>query len=397
MVKLAMNGGKPIRKCMLIFQQPEISKKEIWEVVDTLESGWIGTGPKVQLFSKNFLEYKQTSYGIPLSSCTSALFLALKILKIKPGDEVITTPMTFGSTANVIEHLGATVVFADCNKYNFNISPDEIENKITDKTKAVIIVHFAGRPCDMDRIVKICNKNRVYLIEDCAHAVESTYKGRSVGTFGDFGCFSFYATKNLFTGEGGFLTIKRKNHLKIATILSNHGMSSDAWKRYSDKGVKHYRIVEPGYKMNMMDIQASLGIHQLKNIDDNRKKREEIWHYYNDKLMSFPCKLPESADANSKHAYHLYSILLDLYKFRCNRDEFYHAMQYENIGVGVHYIPLHRHPFYRNKYGYKKSSFPQASYIGSRTLSLNIKPTLKKQDLEDIISALNKLFEYFIK
>lgn len=391
-------GSDLTRKEMLVFQQPVLTDTEITEVVDSLKNGWLSTGPKVQKFRQAFLEYKGASFGLPLNSCTSALFLSLKLLNIGDGDEVITTPMTFGATANVIEQTGAQTVFADCDRHTLNILPEEIAKKITSKTKAVIVVHFAGRPCDMDVIMEICKRYGLYLIEDCAHAVETEYKGQPVGTFGDFGCFSFYVTKNLFMGDGGFLLIKNENHFERASTLSNQGMSHDAWQRYSDKGFKHYKIIEPGFKMNMMDLQASLGIHQLKNINQNWKKRQAIWNFYNDELEGYPCHTPlDTAGLKIKLGYHLYTVQLKLNQLNCTRDGFTLAMQSENIGVGIHYIPLHCHPYYRDKYGFQNSSFPNANWVGERTLSLNIKPSLTKTEMGQVVTVFKKICNHYKK
>ncbi|MBF0553535.1 MAG: DegT/DnrJ/EryC1/StrS family aminotransferase [Nitrospirae bacterium] len=394
---LALFNGKPVRDRMLVFQQPELDDNEINEVIDSLKSGWLGTGPKVGRFVNDFLSYKKAKYGLALNSCTAGLFLSLKVLGIKENDEVITTPLTFGATANVIEQIGAKTVFADCHSRDFNIIPEKIKGKITNNTKALIIVHFAGRPCNMKEIVNICKEHDIALIEDCAHAVEAYYGNRSVGTFGAIGCFSFYATKNLFTGEGGMFITNIKKLYNLANVLSNHGMSKDAWKRFTDKGFRHYKIVSPGYKMNMMDIQACIGIHQLNKIEDNWKKRREIWYFYNEKLKDYPCETPLDEEPGTRHSYHLYSVLLNIKQLKCSRDTFMNALQKENIGVGVHYIPLHIHPYYKNKYGFKASDYPNANYIGRRTLSFNLKPTLKREELNDIINAFDKVCNYFKK
>jgi len=393
--KCSLIGGHPVRDEMLVFQKPDLDRNEINEVVDTLKTGWLGTGPKTGKFTKKFVSFKGAKYGLALNSCTSGLFLALKVNGIGKDDEVITTPMTFGSTANVIEHVGAKTVFADCHKREFNILPGEIRKKITSKTRALIIVHFAGRPCNMKEIVSICNEHNILLIEDCAHAVEAMYGKKPVGTFGEIGCFSFYATKNLFTGDGGMLTTNNKKLYNLAKTLSNNGMNGGAWTRYTDKGFRHYKIMAAGYKMNMMDLQAAIGLHQFDKIADNWKKRRKIWYYYNEKLKNYPCFTPIDEELNTKHSYHLYTILLKLHELKCSRDTFMTAMQKENIGVGVHYIPLHIHPYYKKKYGLKPSDYPNANWVGRRTLSLNIKPTLRKKDLNDTVAAFDKVFNHF--
>ncbi|THB75636.1 MAG: DegT/DnrJ/EryC1/StrS family aminotransferase [Desulfobulbaceae bacterium] len=394
MDKLAIHGGPPTRAKdnFLIFGAPHIEQDEIDEVVDSLQTGWIGTGPKVHRFEKQFREYKGSSHAIAVNSCTAALHLAMIALGIGEGDEVITTPLTFCATINSIIHCGATPVLADCSMESYNIDPREIEKKINSKTKAILPVHFAGNVCDMDEITSLCRLYDLLLIEDCAHAIESTYKGQKAGTFGDIGCFSFYVTKNVVTGEGGMVITEDEKIAERVMMLALHGMSKHAWKRFSDEGYKHYQVIHPGFKYNMMDIQAALGIHQLKKVDTYHEKRQRIWQRYNDAFSDLPVILPADSSGDSTHAYHLYTVLLNSEKLsRYNRDYILDALTAENIGIGVHYMPVFTHPFYRKSFNWQADDFPNAQFIGDRTLSLPISPSLTDDDVEDVIQAFRKV------
>src|SRR3990167_7936065 len=349
-----------MQKDFLIFGSPLIEEEEIEEVVDTLRSGWLGTGPKVQQFENEFKAYKNSQYAVALNSCTAAIHLSILAAGIGPCDEVITTPMTFCSTVNTIIHSGATPVLADCDKTTQCIDPQSIRSKITPRTKAILPVHFAGNACDMSAIMGIAKEFQLKVIEDCAHAIETTYKGQHVGTFGDFGCFSFYVTKNLVTGEGGMVVAKHKKDSDRIKVLALHGMSADAWKRFSDEGYKHYQVIYPGYKYNMMDLQAALGIHQLKRIDKYWIRRQKVWNMYNKKLKDLPVFLPAPVEPNTRHAYHLYTLLLDIDRLKIDRDVFLDKMTKYNIGVGVHFIPIHHHPYYQKRFNYKKGDFPNS-------------------------------------
>ncbi len=260
---------RPIRPHdrFLVFGSPMIEEAEIDEVVASLRSGWLGTGPKVARFEEDFRNYKSSPHAIAVNSCTAALHLSMLAAGLQPGDEVITTAMTFVATVNAIIHAGLTPVLADIDPITMNIDPRSIEQKITSRTKAILPVHFAGRACDMDAICDIANRNNLKIIEDCAHAIETEYKGRKTGSFGDFGCFSFYVTKNIITGEGGMVITKSEEDAAKIKVMALHGLSKDAWKRFSDEGYKHYYATAAGFKYNMMDIQAAIGIHQLKRIE----------------------------------------------------------------------------------------------------------------------------------
>lgn len=383
-----------MRKKFLVFGNPLIEQSEINEVIKSMKSGWLGTGPKVARFEQMFKEYKGSKFAVAVNSCTAALHLSMLAIGLKPGDEVIVPTMTFAATANAVIHVGAKPVFVDCEKYTMNIDPEDIERKITKKTKAIIPVHFAGRPCNMDAIMSIAKKNRLKVIEDCAHAIEAEYRGKKTGTFGELGCFSFYVTKNITTGEGGMVITDKSEYADKIKVLALHGMSKDAWRRFGDKGYKHYQVVYAGFKYNMMDIQAAIGIHQLPRIDKYWNRRKEIWNKYNGAFKNLPVFLPAPPEKNTRHAYHLYTLLLDVDNLNMTRDEFLEKMSGLNIGVGVHYIALHLYPFYKKTFNLRKGGFPNAEWISERTVSLPISTKLSDKDTEDVIDAVKEIAMY---
>jgi len=380
-----------MRKDFLVFGSPLIEQPEIEEVVASMKSGWLGTGPKVHKFEEMFTEYKGSKYAMAVNSCTAALHLSLLAIGLKPGDEVIVPTMTFTSTASVVIHAGGIPVFADCNKNTMNIDPEDIERKITPKTKAIIPVHFAGRACEMDAIMEIAERHNLRVIEDCAHAIETEYHGKKAGTFGDLGCFSFYVTKNIVTGEGGMAITDNEEYASTIKIMALHGMSKDAWKRFGDSGYKHYQVLYAGYKYNMMDLQAAIGIHQLPRIDKYWKRRQEIWDRYNEAFKDLPVFTPAPVEPDTKNAYHLYTLLLDIDNLNITRDEFLDEMTKINIGVGVHYIALHLHPFYQNAFGYKTGDFPNAEWISERTVSIPLSAKLTDEDVKGVIEAVKSI------
>ncbi len=384
---------KPIKtyKNFISFSKPSIGEDEIREVVDTLKSGWLVMGPKVKKFEKDFAFYKNKKNALALSSCTAALHLALLASDIKKGDEVITTPMTFCATVNVIIHSGATPILADVNLNTINIDPEEIIKKITTKTKAIIAVHFAGRPCEMNLLLDICKTYKLILIEDCAHAIESQYQNKPLGTLGDFGCFSFYITKNLVTGEGGMLLTKKKAHLDRMSKLSLHGMSANAWNRHRKTNFHYYNVEEAGYKYSMGDIQAALGIHQIKKIEIHRKRRKEIWDIYNKELKNLPILIPAPVKKGDQHAYHLYTILLDSQVITIPRNIFIQKMYELNVGLSIHYLSIPTHSYYKKMFSWKPSDFPNSQKIGESTISLPLYPSLKNDEVYYIIDCIKKI------
>ncbi len=373
----------------LVFGSPLIGQEEIDEVVDSLKSGWLGTGPKVARFESHFAAYTGATHAAAFNSCTAALHLSLVALNLKPGDEVITTPLTFCASINAIIHAGATPVMADVDPTTGNIDPERIREKITSRTKAILPVHFAGRACDMDAIMALAQEYGLRVVEDCAHAIETRYKGRHAGTFGDFGCFSFYVTKNVVTGEGGLVITRSEEDIKRIKVMGLHGMSADAWKRFSDEGYKHYMVVEAGFKYNMMDIQAAIGIHQLKRVEECLVRRQEIWKMYDEGFADLPIGLPAPEEPDTRHARHLYTILVDEEVCGVSRDRFLDRMTRENIGVGVHYLSVPEHPYYQQNYGWKPEDTPESMRIGRQTLSLPLSAKLTDGDVADVIEAVN--------
>lgn len=386
------NETKPIRDDFLVFGRPKLEPDEIEEVLATLRSGWLGTGPKVAKFESDFARYKNVdpSNVAALSSCTAALHVSMISAGLGPGDEIITTALTFCATVNAIIHSGATPVLVDVIKDTMNIDPNAIENAVTPKTRAIVPVHFAGRPCDMDSIMDIAKRHDLKVIEDCAHAIESEYKGHKIGTLGDFGCFSFYVTKNIVTGEGGMVLAKEQKDIDKIKIISLHGMTKDAWKRFSDSGHKHYKVIECGYKYNMMDLQAAIGIHQLKRIKTYGNIRESIWNKYQQELSELSATLPAKPEYDTIHAYHLYTILIDQKMCGVSRDRFLDKMTAQNIGIGVHYLCIAEHPFYQNQYGWIPDDYPNATRIGQQTVSLPLSAGLSEADTNCVIEAVSR-------
>jgi len=384
--------GEPIRSRndFLVFGSPAIEDAEIEEVVSSLRSGWLGTGPKVARFEDDFRVYKGAPHAVAVNSCTAALHLSMLTAGLSAGDEVITTPLTFCATVNAIIHAGLTPVLADVDMRTGNIDPAQIETAITSRTRAILPVHYAGRPCDMDAICGIAERHGLRVIEDCAHAIEAVYRGRHVGTFGDFGCFSFYVTKNVVTGEGGMILPRREADASRLKVLALHGMSKDAWRRFGDEGYKHYYVVECGHKYNMMDLQAALGIHQLARVEANWLRRERVWRLYNDGLAPAPVTLPAASETDTRHAYHLYTVLVND-DARVSRDELLDAMTQHGIGVGVHYLSIPEHPFYQETYGWRPEDYPNAMRIGRQTVSLPLSAKLTERDVEDVITAVHRV------
>lgn len=378
------------------FCRPYITQDDVNEVVDTLRSGWIGTGPKTKVFENLFKEYIGCRYAICLNSCTAGLHLALIASGIGNGDEVITTPMTFAATANVIEHVRAKPVFVDINPDNLTIDVTKIENKITKKTRAIIPVHFAGHPVRLDEIHGLAKKYRLVVIEDAAHAIESKYKNKKIGNLSDFTAFSFYATKNITTAEGGALTTNNEEMSEKVRILSLHGMSKDAWKRYTHRGiVQNFEIKTPGFKYNMFDVQAALGLNQLKKISELYSRRKYLYKRYEEKLANFNLIQLLKEDDHIVHAYHLFIILLNLDQLKISRDELRMVLDQKNIGTGVHYISLHRQFYYKNKYKFKAEYFPVANSVSDRTLSLPLSAGLKEGEQDYIVDTLYKILKKF--
>jgi dTDP-4-amino-4,6-dideoxygalactose transaminase len=392
---IALAGGRPVRAEFLVFGKPRIEEAEIQEIVDCLKSGWISTGPRVAKFAGLFREYIGSKHAVPLNSCTAGLHLAMLVAGVQPGDEVITSPLTFAASANTVIHCGARPVFVDVDPHTCLIKAGEIEAKITKKTRAILPVHFAGRPCDMDTILGIARRHNLLVIDDAAHAIETVFHGHKVGNIADLTAFSFYVTKNIITGEGGMVTTNNAEWAEKIQIYGLHGMNKDAWKRYSGEGFKHYQIVYPGYKYNLMDLQASLGIHQLARVQDYLKIRERVWQAYDEAFRDLPLYTPPPAEPDTIHARHLYTPMLDLSRLKVDRDTVMQALQKENIGTGIHFISLHQHEYYRRTFGFQPEDFPHARWISERTISLPLSAALTEQDVNDVIAAVRKVLRYY--
>jgi dTDP-4-amino-4,6-dideoxygalactose transaminase len=323
-----------------------------------------------------------------VNSCTAALHLSLLAAGVGPGDEVITSPLTFCATANAILHTGATPVLADVDPQTLNVDPAQIESRITTRTKALLPVHFAGLPCDMDAILETAARNRLAVIEDCAHAVEAAYRGRPTGTLGDYGCFSFYATKNVTSGEGGMVHARDAERAQFIKRMSLHGMSRDAWKRFSEQGYQHYQVVECGFKYNMMDLQAAIAIHQLKRVDDGWAKRRTLWDRYQRAFLQLPVVCPAAPPPHVRHAHHLYTLRVDEQRCGVSRDQFLSRMKHLGVGVGVHYLALPEHRYYQEHLGWTPEDTPHATLVGRQTVSLPLSPKLTNDEAERVIEAV---------
>lgn len=378
-----MEDTKRRRNTFLPYSLPLIGAPEIDEVVDSIRSGWITTGPKVKRFEEAFANYVGARNAIAVSSCTAALHLALAALGIGPDDEVIVPTLTFCATANVVVHLGARPVIVDVDEH-LQISPERVAHAISPKTKAIIPVHYGGQACDLDEILEIAERHGIVVIEDAAHAAGAEYHGRKIGTHSLATAFSFYATKNMTTGEGGMLTTDSDDIARQVRLLALHGMSRDAWKRYSQNGSWYYEVCEAGYKSNMTDIQAALGIHQLARLNSFNARRREIAERYAVAFKDIPGLILPAERPDRNHIYHVYALRLESGR---DRSRFIEQLHAANIGTSVHFIPLHRHPFYQKRYGYSPVNFPVAERIFDGLVSLPLYPKMTDDDVSDVIHA----------
>lgn len=378
-----------MRSSFLPFSTPTIEDAEINEVVDSLRSGWITTGPKVKRFEEEFSAYVGAPFAVPLSSATAGLHLVLLALGIKEGDEIITTPMTFASTVSMPVLCGAKPVLADIEPGTLNIDATKIRDKITPATRAIIPVHFAGQSCDMDPIFSLAKEFNLTVIEDAAHAVGTEYKGRRIGSFDSISIFSFHPNKNMTTGEGGMVCTADETLAEEVSLLKFHGMSREAWKRFAASGTPNYDIMLPGYKYNMMDIQAAIGIHQLPKLDGFIDRRCEIAEFYNRELADVvELALPAYAPYDQRHAWHLYTPLVRIEKLTIDRDRFMAKLKELNIGTGLHYKAVHHHAWYRENLPQPEGSLPNADYASDRILSLPLFPKMTDEDARDVVEAV---------
>jgi dTDP-4-amino-4,6-dideoxygalactose transaminase len=388
---MSFRKDEAMHEGLVPFAMPDIDEAEIDSVVETLRSGWLTTGPKVRRFEEDFANYVGCQHAVAVNSATAALHLALAAVGIEEDDEVLVPTMTFAATAEVVLYFKAKPVLVDCRRDTFNLDPDQIEKAITAKTKAIIPVHIAGQACDMDRIMEIARVHDLRVIEDAAHALPSRYQGKMIGTIGDITCFSFYATKTITTGEGGMATTESLEWADRMRIMGLHGISKDAWKRYTAEGSWYYEILYPGFKYNLTDIAAAIGIEQLKKCRRFWECRQRYATLYNEGLQDVPGIITPHVALDIQHAWHLYIMQLDLDQLRIGRNEFIALLKEENIGTSVHFIPLHLHPYYRDTFQYRPEDFPNASATFERIISLPIYPKMAEADVQRVIDAVGKI------
>lgn len=387
-----------MRTTFLPFSTPALGDDEINEVVDSLRSGWITTGPKVKRFEEAFRDYVGTPFAVPLSSATAGLHLTLLALKIKQGDEIITTPMTFASTVSMVILAGGTPVLADIEPGTLNIDVAKVAEKITPRTRAIIPVHFAGQACDMDPLFALAKQHKLTIIEDAAHAAGTEYKGRKIGSLDSISIFSFHPNKNITTGEGGMVCTLDENLAEEVSLLKFHGMSREAWKRFAASGTPNYDIMLPGYKYNMMDIQAAIGLHQLPKLDSFIQRRTKLAAQYNTAFADLPeLALPAGVPYPQRHAWHLYTPLVRTELLTIDRDRFMAELKARNIGSGLHYKAIHHHAWYREHLPIADTELPNASYASERILSLPLFPGMSDNDLHDVVAAVIDVITQFRK
>jgi dTDP-4-amino-4,6-dideoxygalactose transaminase len=387
---MATAVGRVARRKFLPYSLPSLGEEEIQEVVDSLRSGWVTTGPKVKRFEEEFAGYVGARHAVAVNSCTAALHIALTALDVGPGDEVIVPTLTFCATANVVAHLGATPVLVDVDQ-DGQIAAEAVEAALTARTKAIVPVHYAGQACDLDRMLEIAERHGLGVVEDAAHAAGAEYQGRKIGTHGRAVAFSFYATKNMTTGEGGMITTGDETLAARLRRLALHGMSRDAWKRYTESGSWYYEVVEAGYKDNMTDLAAALGIHQLRRLDGFLRRRRELAARYDAAFASLEeLELPRALPGRT-HTYHLYPVRLHPGRLNIDRAGFIQELHRLNIGASVHFIPLHRHPFYQTRYGYRPEQFPVAERIYRGLVSLPLYPAMTDADAADVVEAVREV------
>ncbi|PEE83109.1 UDP-4-amino-4,6-dideoxy-N-acetyl-beta-L-altrosamine transaminase [Bacillus toyonensis] len=391
---LAMHGGKPVRETYLPYGQQQIDEHDIQAVVDILKGDFLTTGPTIQQFEKSIAKYVGAKYAVSFSNGTAALHAACYAAGINEGDEVITTPMTFVASANCILYQGGKPVFADIDNETYNISPKSIEEKITNKTKAIIPVHFTGQPVELNAIQKIAKENNLIIIEDAAHALGATYKNKKIGSIGDMTMFSFHPVKHITTGEGGVITTNNPLFYEKLIQFRTHGIERNPQKLLENHGPWYYEMQFLGYNYRLTDIQAALGLSQLSKLDSFIKTRKKYVDIYNKEFsylseITIPKQLPQTDSS-----WHLYIIRLNTKLLKCNRKEIYEALQRENIGVNVHYIPVHLQPFYQ-KLGYGKGICPQAENIYEEIITLPLFPKMTEADVWDVIQAVRKVFSFY--
>ena len=393
---LAIDGGSPVRDTLLPYGRQSVDEADIQAVVDVLRSNWLTTGPKVGEFEESFAAYVGAGHAVSFSSGTAALHAAAFAAGLKPGDEAITTPLTFAATANCVLYQGATPVFADVAPDTLNVDPAQVEKKITPMTRAILPVDYAGHPAELDSIIKIARKHDLIVIEDACHALGAEYKESRVGSVADMTVFSFHPVKHITTGEGGMVTTNNPQFAETLRRFRNHGISSDARQRQS-AGQWHYEMVLLGFNYRLPDIGCTLGIEQLKKLEPNLSRRREIAAKYDAAFRHLPGIIPPFVKPEANSAWHLYPIRLDLEKLSADRDKIFRALRAENIGVNVHYIPVHLHPYYRDRFGYREGEFPIAEDAYSRLISLPMFHRMSEQDVGDVVRAVKKVLANYLR
>ena len=395
--ELAVDGGAPVRKTFLPFGGPALGEEEIAEVVATLRSGWIGAGPKVIQFERELSEYVGAKYALSTSSCTAGLHLSLIACGIAPGDEVITTALTFGATANAVVHQGGIPRFADIDEDTLNLDVEAVERAITPKTKAIIPVHFGGLPVDLNAFRALARDRGLWLIEDAAHAIGARYQGKRIGDGENPACFSFYANKNLTTAEGGMVAVNAPELAETIHVYRQHGLTGDAWKRYNAGSLKLSHVVCPGYKYNLTDLQASMGLHQLRKQEEYWEIRERYARIYDGAFTRFSDlrRQPRPDGELDRHALHLYVLRIDPAAYTVPRNQIVEALLAENVGAAIHYRALHTHPYYRERFGYAPEDFPHANKVGETIFSLPCTPGMTEADVSDVIEAVTKVLSAY--
>lgn len=383
-----------MRSTFLPFSPPDIGAEEIMEVTAALSSGWLTTGPRVKEFETVFANYLGAPAALAVSSATDAMLVGLAALGVGPGDEVITTTMTFCSTLHVIEHVGARPVLVDVQPDTLNIDPARIAEAVTPRTRAILPVHLYGHPCDIDYILDIAEAHHLHVLEDAAHALPARFKGSAVGTIGTLTAFSFYATKNLTTGEGGMLT-GPPSLIEQARLWSLHGMSRDAFKRYQAEGSWFYEVILPGFKCNMTDLAAAIGLVQLHRLPELQARRRAIVRRYNEAFAGLPALQLPTVRPDAEPSWHIYAIRLNLERLSIDRARFIKELKERNIGASVHFIPNHLQPYYREKYGYQPEDFPVAFREYQRLVSLPLSSALNDRDVADVIEAVTGICTRF--